>query len=108
MISRVDLISRKKSWTLNFYITQALTGHGNFTTYLEKMKIIDSKLCIECGIKEGTPWHMLTECTDFRELRAKCGINTESDLSLIEKTDGEVGGFLDYLGKIMGNKRRIV
>lgn len=47
---------------LNFYVTQGLTGHGNFQSKLHDMRLVDNPNCRHCG-QLDTPEHALFTCT---------------------------------------------
>ena len=55
----------------DFYVTQFLTGHGNFGEYLKKYKITDNDKCLNCNIEIDTPDHTFQCCSAFREIREK-------------------------------------
>jgi hypothetical protein len=53
---------------LNFIITQYLSGHGSFNSYLNRFKISDSDIC-DCGQSDETPLHIILECVIFSDER---------------------------------------
>ncbi|CAK9820189.1 Putative 115 kDa protein in type-1 retrotransposable element R1DM [Anthophora quadrimaculata] len=61
--------NRDKEMTLSFYLTQALTGHGSFGSYLCKFKKREDPGCQLCGDTEDTPEHALFKCGRFEEDR---------------------------------------
>lgn len=52
----------------DFYLTQFLSGHGHFQTYLCKMHIANSADCRYCG-EEDTPDHTVLDCDRWYQLR---------------------------------------
>ncbi|UYV75930.1 hypothetical protein LAZ67_13001840, partial [Cordylochernes scorpioides] len=58
----------------NFYNFQFFTGHGNFRSYLFKVRKTDSPKC-SCGAEEENPVHILTDCRLVEDLRVKNQIN---------------------------------
>lgn len=53
----------------NFFISQFLSGYGDFRHYLSKIKQIDSPFCL-CGSGSAeTVFHILTECVTYDEIR---------------------------------------
>ncbi|UYV65191.1 hypothetical protein LAZ67_3003522 [Cordylochernes scorpioides] len=58
----------------NFYNVQFFTGHGNFRSYLYKVRKTDSPKC-SCGAEEENPVHILTDCRLVEDLRVKNQIN---------------------------------
>ncbi|ERL96104.1 hypothetical protein D910_01043, partial [Dendroctonus ponderosae] len=67
-------IRNVKEWTeskfvrVDYYVTQALTGHGIFATYLNNIKKLDSESCWFCGSID-TPEHCIFQCYRFHEIR---------------------------------------
>lgn len=66
--TRIASIFRKAT-QFNFFLTQALTGHGSVKSYLKKRKIIDDDSC-SCG-QEQSSTHLLEECPRFDEIRGR-------------------------------------
>lgn len=50
------------------YVTQVLTGHGDFNERLAKLKLVDSGDCASCGSPD-TVLHFLFECPAFEPQR---------------------------------------
>jgi hypothetical protein len=46
---------------LNFKLTQFLTGHGNFKTYLHRFKLSETNTC-DCESAPENIFHILFEC----------------------------------------------
>lgn len=55
--------------TLNYWITQFLTGHGYFGSYLYKIKSAQSASCLECGHGDDTVLYTLKVCPAFNDQR---------------------------------------
>ena len=47
---------------LSYYMTQVLSGHGNFGSYLYKLKIAESPLCQYCQEQEDSVEHTIFIC----------------------------------------------
>ena len=59
---------REAHWvTPSYYITQFLSGHGNFRAKLRKFSLVPSELC-RCG-QQDTSRHTFYECPVFEETR---------------------------------------
>lgn len=77
------------SYPLGKELLQFLTGHGCFTSYLKRFRVLESGTCY-CGFEESTARHILTECSvydvhPFRQLTLNDGwesivIHDESSL----------------------------
>lgn len=65
----VTLIPQLENWVsrkhgeVNYYITQFLSGHGYFRSYLYKMGKVNSPRCRHCDAEEDTPSHTFFECS---------------------------------------------
>lgn len=57
--------------TPNFFMTQIMSGHGNFSLYLNKFKIKESATCEECQSEIDDVWHTLFHCEKHAVLRNK-------------------------------------
>jgi len=51
----------------NYYLTQFLSGHGNFRSKLRKFSLVKTDKC-QCGSKD-TPRHTFYECERFKTIR---------------------------------------
>ena len=75
-----DWISRKHGF-VTFYLTQALTGHGCFRSYLHRIRVYQSAECPECpGVDEDVE-HALFHCPRFREERERFQATWEGPLT---------------------------
>jgi ribonuclease HI len=52
----------------NFILTQYLSGHGSFNSYLNRFKLRESDLC-DCGLSIESPLHVILECVLFTDER---------------------------------------
>lgn len=102
-------IKNVKKWTtrefgnVNFYITQALSGHGVFGTYLCRIGKAESGKCWFCG-EVDDPQHTIFQCEEFdgerRTAERACGtrVDLESVAELLirnEKCWNAVAGMLE-------------
>jgi len=55
---------------LDHYVTQYLTGHGNFAARLHSLKLIDSPDC-SCGEGTDDPEHAIYKCRRWNEQRTR-------------------------------------
>ncbi len=53
---------------MNFYLTQVMSGHGEFNAYLFRMKLTDSFNWSNCDRRrwDDDVWHTLFECPAFQ------------------------------------------
>ena len=66
LIKNFDEWIYRKHGNVDFYITQFMTGHGNFQRYLYKTKNCESPYCISCTDRiEDSVEHTFFECSHF-------------------------------------------
>lgn len=58
----------EREWKINHYVTQVLSGHGNFREKLRSFGLVESGLCEECGEVE-TEFHVVFVCARFEGQR---------------------------------------
>lgn len=102
IIPDLRVLYKSKEWYVNYYITQALTGHGLFSSYLFKLGLTDTTNCKECGKEEGLAIHCLFECKKHKELRKKFSINNMDDTKIVNRQ--AMRKILLYLQEIMKSK----
>lgn len=62
----------RKHGELSYFLTQTLTGHGNFNSYLHRVRRVDSPECKLCDDgKEDDAHRIIIECEAYRHLRGK-------------------------------------
>lgn len=61
----------RKHGEVNYQLTQFLTGHGGYRSYLHRIGVVDSPYCPNCKGKEENPEHVLFECPRFNSERAE-------------------------------------
>ncbi|XP_037930593.1 uncharacterized protein LOC119665439 [Teleopsis dalmanni] len=65
------LIPDLKTWLardfgeVNYYLTQFLSGHGYFNSYLYRMRKVESPNCIYCEAEDDTAEHTFFECNKW-------------------------------------------
>lgn len=70
------LISEIKNWVerkhgeINYYLTQLLSGHGRFNSYLCRFNIKDNDHCIYCG-QTATSEYTVLKCSRWNSIRKK-------------------------------------
>lgn len=84
----------KQKVEIDHYVTQFLTGHGNFNSYLKRFGFRDSALCEVCKT-DDTPEHAMYDCVEIAESRAQFrnkldDISVRYDLRVILMHDGAV------------------
>lgn len=63
-------IGGSKDWSLDYYVTQALTGHGNFKEKLSGFGLGEDGSCTWCGEGE-TMEHVIFVCAKYEEERGE-------------------------------------
>ena len=97
----------RKSGNLSYHLTQALTGHGCFGTYLQRIKNKDPS-CWYCGAID-TPQHTIRECREWTPARSKVerdtGMSITMPLSEILLSSKKNWTLLeDYITNVMKSK----
>ena len=68
---------REASWVEpTYYVTQFLSGHGNFRSKLRKFNLVKNNKC-QCGL-EDTPLHTFFGCSKYLDLREQLRAQVES------------------------------
>lgn len=61
LIQNVKPWVTRKHGSVDYYMTQVISGHGCFRTYLKKIGKIQTVNCINCN-EEDNPGHAILEC----------------------------------------------
>lgn len=59
----------RKHGEINYYVTQLLSGHGNFQHYLHKMGKVESPKCALCDSEKDDVQHTFFHCEEWKEAR---------------------------------------
>lgn len=63
---------------VNYYLTQFLTGHGYFRTFLVKIGKLGSPICRYCGAEDDDAHHTFFTCTKWSTPRGEVSTNLGS------------------------------
>ncbi|KAI8129373.1 Retrovirus-related Pol polyprotein from type-1 retrotransposable element R1 [Lucilia cuprina] len=69
LIPDIESWIKRKHGRMHYYLTQILTGHGNFNSYLTRFKIKENIYCEDCGSQEDTAEHTLFQCEKWNQMR---------------------------------------
>jgi hypothetical protein len=69
LLPSVSRWMRRPDFPLTYHMTQALTGHGYFRQYLNRMNRSPDASCCYCGFAEDTAEHTIFDCPQWSELR---------------------------------------
>lgn len=72
LIPDIEEWIKRKHGKLTYEISQFLTGHGSFGSYLFKIKKTRNENCIYCRSPKDNPEHAMFQCTRFLEQRRTC------------------------------------
>ncbi|XP_066157699.1 uncharacterized protein [Euwallacea fornicatus] len=95
--------------SLNYYVTQALSGHGVFGTYLKKIGKSRSDACWFCGARD-TPAHTVFVCTHYDVYRDEAAnlcrtrVTSENVADLLLRSEATWDAVVRMLGNIMQDK----
>ncbi len=62
-------LKAKNFFKADYYLTQFITNHGKFNSYLNRFKLRDDSNCDHCNGIIGDAEHMLYTCPQFNEER---------------------------------------
>lgn len=105
-----DINERMKArWIFpDHYLTQILTGHGNFKQKLYGFKLKDSPQC-NCG-ENDSPFHILNTCHKFDEIRREYKTQNNITETIIVKeqlTEKAYPAFNQFIRKLFTEKETI-
>lgn len=66
----------RKRGDVNHWLTQVLTGHGAFNTYLARIRKLPTGTCNTCTGDEDTVEHVVYHCPRWHQLRRTCFLTT--------------------------------
>lgn len=93
---------------INYYVTQCLTGHGCFGSYLKRIGKQDTDTCGYCASID-TPEHTIFECDKFSDLRETCKrivgtLDKRNVGSLMSRNEENFQAIMNMMSKIMERK----
>ena len=69
LIPNIRVWITRKHGNMGYYLTQAMTDHGNFNKYLHRFKLRNTSRCDSCDTLEENAKHVLFECENWMEER---------------------------------------
>ncbi|KAJ8919407.1 hypothetical protein NQ315_016500 [Exocentrus adspersus] len=81
------LIKNIRSWTnkkygeVNYYVCQALTGHGNFRTYLKRIGKTEEDPYPGCGVPVARRCLKEFQAINLNAINESCGLLSENDVN---------------------------
>ena len=80
-------VTTRPAVEVNFFLGQAITGHGCFRYFRWEIGKLPSEDCPECHTEETDPEHVLTKCPRFSEKRpAKLDVKKATSCTYMEET----------------------
>jgi len=71
LIPNIEPWYNRKHGEVDYYLTQALTGHGVFEAYFNKMGLSLSPICYHCNsFEEDDAFHCIFRCEKFKQNRS--------------------------------------
>lgn len=102
---------RKERQKLTFHMTQMITGHGCFGTYLKRIGKEESSICVYCLTKDDDAQHTMEECAywireriELEETLGKDDLSLKSVMKEIVDDQEKWNGFQEFCGKIIKKK----
>lgn len=97
-------------WKLNHYVTQCLSGHGNFKSKLAGFGLVREGLCSECRVEE-TAEHVVLFCERYegerREMREKVVADGDEWCKEVLMREENREGFFDMITAILKRKEEL-
>lgn len=81
LIPRIEKWVERTQGEINYFTTQALTGHGSFNAYLYRFKLIDSANCDYCDATIDDAEHSLFHCVKWNRERASMSTNVGDEVT---------------------------
>uniref|UniRef100_A0A8D8R397 Reverse transcriptase zinc-binding domain-containing protein n=2 Tax=Cacopsylla melanoneura TaxID=428564 RepID=A0A8D8R397_9HEMI len=80
LIKDIEPWVKRNHGDLTYRMTQALTGHGCFGTFLKRIRKVSVDTCKYCP-ETDTPEHTVFQCVRFDVERRTCCFETDSSLT---------------------------
>lgn len=102
--------------SLSFHLTQTLTGHGCFNTYLFRINKAESESCLQCGADRDNAKHTLFSCESWRENRIEmlrkiqvdeeifCNLTLHSLINIMLRSEEDWKSIMQFAESIMKRK----
>ena len=69
LIPRINIWLNRKHGEVNYYLTQFLSGHGGYRSYLYRFGLDTTPYCPHCPNREENPEHVVFHCPRFNQER---------------------------------------
>lgn len=105
-IENVEDWSTRKWGNLDYYTTQAITGHGSFGTYLYDIGKREEDKCLYC-LQKDTPEHCIFNCSKYDSIRGRasqrCGevVTIQNVGRLLMKSESTWAAVMEMMRKIV-------
>jgi len=74
LIGGLDKWLSRNYGQVTYHLTQVLSGHGCFGSYLHRFHLLDSDACAQCGYSPDDPEHAIFQCDAWENWRVQtCG-----------------------------------
>lgn len=100
----------RKHGVMTYRLTQLMSGHGCFYTYLYRIGKVESPICPFCELENDSAEHTIQRCPEWKdereELEGKIGLNLElpAIASKICEDEGAWKAFSKFAEKVMLSK----
>lgn len=100
----------EKGPATDYYLTQAISGHGAFGSYLKKIKKVEDDDCwFGCGVRD-TPEHTLFQCARFEEEKMRTEVqilervSTDTVAGILLEGNEKTNALVGYLRQVIKEK----
>lgn len=111
LIPDVNVWISRNYGCVNYHLTQVLTGHGCFATYLAKIRKEESSACWFCDAPQDDVEHTIFDCKEWQlerdsmERRTGSKIRPENITEVMLRSEEKWNIVTEYINKIMKSKQ---
>lgn len=109
LISNIERWTKREYGEINYYVTQFLTGHGYFRSFLKKIGKTENAQCVYCQIEDEDVNHTFFICPKWQPLRHDIStqlgeFNTETIIAKMIETRENWDAMSTYIITILKEK----
>ena len=111
LIPDIELYTKRRFGEVNYYLTQAFSGHGYFRKYLHKMGKARHSACIYGDSDEDDAEHTIFECSRWQEERSSLvgqtgDIDPDNLLSRMMESENNWKRIARFIEQILRKKKK--
>ena len=112
LIPKIEEWYNRKFGNIDYHLTQMLSGHGCFQSFLFAIKRAETPMCLYCNEEEETAEHTFTECSKWKERREEVKTKTGREITsnnlvqIMLESEDNWQIILNYTRQILEQKER--